>query len=212
MRRGVLAATLPLAVASFVFGTIFGAAAEPLLGAALAVVASAVVYSGSVQFAMAAVLLSGASPLAAVLAASILNLRNLVLGAVMRSRLSVGPLRRAGLSWFLTDEAVGLTLAGAGRPETVLLVAGVVLYVAWNAGTVLGVLGASLVGLASLAEAVFPVLFIGLAAIAAVRKDLVLRAVAAAAITAGIVALWPAGRGVAPVAAVVIVAFPGKLE
>ena len=42
--------------------------------------------------------------------AATLNLRNLVLGAVMRPRLEGSRLSRALRSWFLTDEAVGLAI------------------------------------------------------------------------------------------------------
>jgi predicted branched-subunit amino acid permease len=212
VRGRTVLATIPIAAAVLVFGTIFGAVATPLIGPTLTLVASAVVFSGSVQFAMAAVLLSGATPLAAVLTPSLLNLRNLVLGAVLRPRVSAGPLARAGLGWFLTEEAVGLALASDDRAESVVLTAGILLYASWVAGTALGVLGASLSGLETLAEAVFPVLFIGLAAAAATRRDVVVRAVAAAGITVALAALFPAVRGLAPVAAVIVVAVPGRVE
>lgn len=199
-----------MAAAVFVFGTIFGGVATPLLGTGLTLAASALVFSGSVQFAMAAVLLSGASPLLAVVSPALLNLRNLVLGAVIRPRIATGPVRRAGLAWFLTDEAVGLSLAHGGRAEPLLLGVGITLYVAWVAGTAVGILGASLSGLATLAEAVFPVLFIGLAAVSIARRDHLARALAAAALTAALVLIWPEGRGVAPVIAVVLVTVPGR--
>jgi hypothetical protein len=56
----------------------------------------------------------------------------------------------------------------------------------------------------------FPVLFIGLAAIAATRRDLLLRAVAAVALTLVLSVFMPWARGLAPVLAAVIVALPER--
>ena len=212
MRGGLATAAAPVAAAVFVFGTIFGGVATPIMGPGLTLASSALVFSGSVQFAMAAVLLAGATPIVALASPALLNVRNLVLGAVIRPRVTAGPGRRAGLAWFLTDEAVGLSLARRGPAEPVLLSVGIVLYVAWVGGTAVGILGASLEGLATLAEAVFPVLFIGLAALSVARRDHLVRAVAAAAVTVAVVLLWPGIRGLAPVIAVALVVLPGRVR
>ena len=67
-------------------------------------------------------------------------------------------------------------------------------YAAWVAGTVGVVAGASLGAIAPLAEAVFPVLFIGLAAVTAHRRrDAVLALVAGAAAAALLVVAPGAG-------------------
>ena len=210
MRERLLAA-LPVALAIFIFGTIFGAGVTPVIGGGMAVAMSAFVYSGAVQFAVAGLLLAAASPAAMVLTAAVLNLRNVLLGAVMRGRTTGSPMRRAVVAWFLVDESVGLAI-NSDDPPTTLVVSGVLFYVAWVSGTVLGLFGASLEGLAAAAEAVFPVLFVGLAAISATRLHLLARATAAAALSAAAVVVWPGGRGVIPVLATLLVILPGGGE
>lgn len=210
MRERLLAA-FPVALAIFIFGTIFGAGIAPLIGGAMAVAMSALVFSGAVQFAVAGLLLGAASPAAMVLTAAMLNLRHLLLGAVMRGRMSASAGRRAATAWFLTDESVGLALSSEDPPGT-LVASGAIFYVAWVAGTVVGLWGASLGTLAAAAEAVFPVLFLGLAAVSATRLHLVGRAVAAAAIAGGLAPVWPAGRGLIPILATVAVILPGGQE
>jgi predicted branched-subunit amino acid permease len=77
-------------------------------------------------------------------------------------------------------------------------------------GTVVGVLGGGLAAVESVAGAIFPVLFIGLAALAVTRPSHVLRAVAAAVLTAAVAVLLPDLRMLAPVIAGVLVALPGR--
>lgn len=192
-----------------VFGTIFGGMVAPRLGVGLTVASSAFIFSGSVQFAVAGLMISGASPGAMLLTATMLNLRNPLLAAVLRPHLTSKPLRRAVLGWFLIDETVGLTLASRTRAERTLLIAGIVCYVAWVGGTALGAAGGSLLNLKGLAAAVFPVLFVGLAALSATRRHIAVRAVAAATLTVGIAVVWPEGRGLAPVIAALVVSLPG---
>ncbi len=116
MKRIVLAA-LPPAAAIAVFGVIYGSLIGPEIGTTATMVSSLVIFSGSVQFTLAALLASSAGVGALIAGAATLNLRNLVLGAVMRPRIAGGPAKRAGMARFLTDEAVGLTLASGGlRP------------------------------------------------------------------------------------------------
>ena len=206
-----MAAAAP-AAAIFVFGVIYGSLARPLLGVAGTVLSSMFVFSGSVQFSTAGLLTVGAGAPSLVGAALALNLRNLVLGAVMRSRIEQGPVARAGLAWFLTDEAVGLALASGADAARTLVFSGATFYVVWVAGTVLGLLGASVEGVRSAAEAVFPVLFIGLAALSCPSWSVAARAVVAAAATAVALVLWPASQGVAPVLAAILVAVPGRSE
>jgi predicted branched-subunit amino acid permease len=76
-------------------------------------------------------------------------------------------------------------------------------------GTVVGVLGGGLAAVESLAGAIFPVLFIGLASLAATRRSHVVRALAAALLTAAVALLLPDLRMLAPVVAGVVVALPG---
>ena len=118
----------------------------------------------------------------------------------------------------MIDETFGFTVAAAhGVPEgpertlaaeRTLLVAGAVCYGAWLLGTLLGVAGATIPGVEGFASAVFPVLFIGLAALASRTRSYAFRAAMAAAITAVICFTLPDARALAPVIAGLAVALP----
>lgn len=208
--RQTLAAAVPVALAIAVFGTIFGAIATPLIGAGFAVLASVVIFSGSLQFALIG-LLAADAPLSAVLITAItLNVRHLLLGAAIRPRLGGSALRRAGLGWFLIDESVGLTLTTDQDAARTLLATGLLFGLSWVMGTAAGTLGAALTGLQGISEAIFPVLFVGLAAISATRRDLLVRGGVAALIVIAVARLWPQGRGLGPVLAALLVALPGR--
>ncbi len=209
--RATLVAVVPLAGAIALFGVVFGAASRPVFGTGLTLATSALVFSGVVQFTVAGLAFGGASSLAILATAALVNARNLALGAVLRPHLRGGPVRRAGLAWFVIDETVGLALTRRDHAARTLLIGGVVCYVAWLAGTVVGVVGGGVVpGVAALAAAVFPVLFVALAAMAATSMSLVHRSLGAAAVTVMLAFAWPAGRAIAPVIAAIVVAFPGQ--
>jgi predicted branched-subunit amino acid permease len=210
--RQTLVAALPVALAIAVFGTIYGATVAPLIGADFAVLASLIIFSGSLQFALASLLITGAPPSAILITAVTLNLRHLLLGAALRPRLPGEPLQRAALAWFMIDESAGLALATRADATLTLLVTGVLAYVSWTLGTWVGTLGAALTGLRGISEAVFPVLFVGLAAISATRRHLLVRAGAAGGITLALALLWPQWRGVAPAIAALLVALPAHRE
>ena len=211
--------SLPAAAAVAVFGSLYGAAARAHLGAPLTLASSVIVYSGALQFALVALLGAGATLVPLLLTAVVLNLRHLVLGAALRSRFESGPRRRALLAFFLVDETFGFAIAAGNAvepravgatTERTLLVAGLTLWVAWLVGTLVGVLGGGLAAVESVAGAIFPVLFIGLAALAVTRPSHVARAVAAAVLTAAVAVLLPDLRMLAPVIAGVLVALPGR--
>lgn len=217
--HAIVLRALPAAIAIGVFGALYGAAARPLIGPEMTIGASLVIFSGALQFAIVGLLTAGAAAPALLLTAVTLNLRHIVLGAVLRPRMSDSRLRSAGLAWFLLDETFGFAATAATDPrlstreraditERTLLVAGVVCYASWIVGTVLGVLGAGLPGLEGFASAVFPVLFIGLAALTTRSRSIAARALAAAAVTAVIATTFPDARALAPVVAGVLVALP----
>jgi len=212
--RGILLTSLPAAAAIAVFGTLYGAAAQPLIGAPLTIASSMFIFSGALQFALVGLLSTGAGAPALLLTAGTLNLRHVVMGAVLRPRIGGSRLRRAGLAFTLLDETFGFAVAASDEAgaERTLFVSGIACYIAWQIGTVVGVLGAGLSGVEELADAVFPVLFIGLASLAATTGTLVLRALGAAALTAGVALFLPDIRSVAPVIAGVLVALPGSAD
>lgn len=210
--RTTLAAAAPPAAAILVFGAIYGSLARPLLGVGGTVLSSLLIFSGAVQFTIAALLLAGASAGALIAGSLTLNVRNLLLGAVLRPRIDRGPGERAALGWFLTDESAGLALTLKEDADRTLIVSGLLFYTAWQIGTVLGLLGASLEAVREAADAVFPVLFIGLAALSCTSRSVALRALGAAAVTAAAVILLPGSSAVAAVAAAVFFAVPGGDE
>ena len=155
---------IPIFLAIGVFGTLYGAAAQPHFGTWLTMVSSIVIFSGTVQFTMIGLLAAGAGPLAVVWAIFVVNVRNFALGGALRPHLTGSTWQRVAVSWFLIDETVGLALATGGDADSTLLRSGVIAYVAWVGGTMVGVIGGATLGLEALAGAVFPVLFVGLAA------------------------------------------------
>jgi predicted branched-subunit amino acid permease len=194
-----------------VFGVVFGAAAQPVLGTFLTLAASVFVFSGAAQFTMVGLLAGGASASAVLIAVAVLNLRHLALGALLRPRLAERSApRRAGLAWFLIDETAGLSLVARKDPGRTLLRVGAACYVAWVAGTAVGLAGAAVPGLEDMAAAVFPVLFVGLAAMTAAGLTGAARAVIAAALTVGLLAFWPGLAGLAPLVAAAVIALPGR--
>jgi predicted branched-subunit amino acid permease len=213
-----LATVAPAAAAIAVFGVLYGAIARPLIGPELTMLSSLIIFSGATQFTMIGLVAAGAAAPALLATAAILNVRHLMMGAVLRSSLGPSRLKRALLAWFLLDESFGFTVLAAARtphgPERIavaertLLATGVCCYAAWLVGTLLGILGAGLPGLEGLAAAVFPVLFIALAALTARTRSVVIRAAAAAAITAVICVTLPEWRALAPVVSGLAVAIP----
>lgn len=208
--RTIAVAVLPLAGAIAVFGTIYGAAAEPTIGAALTIATSLLVFSGTLQFATLGLVALGAGPAAVLLTAAALNSRHLVLGALLRPRLDASAPVRAVLAWFLVDESFGLAYAARRRTAATLLIAGLFCYGAWQLGTGLGILGARIEALEDAAGAVFPVLFIGLAAVTSSRRSLAIRAAAAALLVAAISLTLPVLSTLAPVIGALVVALPGE--
>ncbi|HET8740577.1 MAG TPA: AzlC family ABC transporter permease [Acidimicrobiia bacterium] len=194
-----LATVAPIGAAIGVFGTLYGAAAEPLLGTWLTVVSSVLIFSGTVQFTMAGLLAASAGPLAVIWAVFVVNVRNFALGAAVRPRLTGSAPARMLVSWFLIDETVGLALASHESADRTLIRTGLVAYLSWVLGTVVGALAGAVLGLEGLASSLFPVLFIGLAALMIPHRSALARALAGAAVTFALLALWPALAGLAPV-------------
>jgi predicted branched-subunit amino acid permease len=219
--RSVLAVSLPAAAAIAVFGALYGAGARAVLGVPMTIASSLLVFSGALQFALVGLLGAGAAMPALLLTAVTLNLRHVVLGAVLRPRLGGSRPVRAALALLLVDETFGFAVAAgesarrAGRSAAAaagrtLLISGAAFYLAWQIGTVVGVLGAGLAAVEGVAAAIFPVLFIGLASMAATSRSQVVRALGAAAVTVGVALVAPDLRALAPVLAGIAVALPGR--
>ena len=158
---------LPLLPAIVAFGASFGV----LAGAAgvdslAALVMSATTFAGSAQFAMVSVLGTGGTAVAAIGAAVLLNARYAPMALAASGAFRGGPFRRLLEAQLLVDESWALSSRGGGFDRKLLLGAGGILYVGWNAGTAIGVLaGDSLTDPATLGlDAAFPALFLALLA------------------------------------------------
>ena len=175
-------------------------------------------FSGATQFTTIGLVAAGAGAPAILATVALLNVRHLMMGAVLRSSLGQSRLKRALLAWFLLDESFGFTMVAASRTpsgEGRIQVAErtsaghrPVLLRVWLAGTALGILGAGVQGLEDVAVALFPVLFIALAALTARTLSLAARALMAAGITAVIAFTLPQWSALAPVVAGLLVAIP----
>ena len=178
---------LPLIPAIVAFGASFGVLAQAAgVDSLAALVMSATTFAGSAQFAVVSVLGAGGTAAAAIGAAVLLNARYAPMALAASGAFRGGPLRRLVEAQLLVDESWALSSRDGGFDVKVLLGAGGILYVGWNAGTALGVLaGDTLADPATLGlDAAFPALFLALLA-PLLRADGRI-AVAAALIGAGI--------------------------
>ena len=158
-------AVAPIAVAVVAFGASYGILARDAgMGVAAPIVMSLTTFAGSAQFAVASVLESGGAVAAAIVAAVLLNLRYLAIGASVAPSLRGGPLRRLAEGQLAVDESWAIAQRDGEVDRDRMIGAGLVLMVAWCGGTVAGVLGGSALGDPSDygLDAMFPALFLAL--------------------------------------------------
>jgi len=126
------------------------------------IVMSAVVYSGSAQFASTSVLGDGGTVLAAVLAAALVNARFLPMGIAVATSLRGGPVRRAAEGQAVVDASWALANAGGRFDREILIGSSIPQYVGWLVGTILGVVAGSRIGdpKALGLDAMFPAFFL----------------------------------------------------
>jgi predicted branched-subunit amino acid permease len=131
-----------LSVAIIAVGASFGAIAVAAGLPAWAIIAlSTLLYAGGAQF-MAVGLIVAGNPVAAVFAGLLLNARHLPFGLTLGDTLGSGWGARLIGAHLMTDEATAFALAQpeGGQRRRAYWLAGVLLFLAWNAGTILGVL------------------------------------------------------------------------
>jgi 4-azaleucine resistance transporter AzlC len=158
---------LPLMPAIVAFGASFGVLARAAgVDSLAAIVMSATTFAGSAQFAVVSVLGAGGTAAAAIGAAVLLNARYAPMALAASGAFRGGPLRRLLEAQLLVDESWALSSREGHFDRRLLLGAGGILYVGWNAGTAIGVLaGDSLTDPATLGlDAAFPALFLALLA------------------------------------------------
>jgi 4-azaleucine resistance transporter AzlC len=197
LRRGAVTA-IPLAIAVGLFGVSFGvlSASSGGMGALPAIVMSATTFAGSAQFAAASVLSGGGGPATAILAALLLNARYLPIGVSVARFLFGRRIARFFQAQLVVDESWAIAARGGGEFDPHRLVgAGVVLWCAWVAGTVIGVLGGEALGdpAALGLDAAFPALFLALLLPQLEGRRAIAAALLGAAIAIALVPFTPAG-------------------
>jgi 4-azaleucine resistance transporter AzlC len=156
----------PIAVAAGAFSLSFGVLARAAgMGWLAPLVMSATTFAGSAQFAVVSVLGSAGSAGAAIAAAVMLNARYAPIGISIASAFHGSAGKRLVQSQVIVDESWAMTLRRKGGFDVhVFLGAGLVLYLAWNVGTVIGLLLGDVVGDPNRLglDAAFPALFLAL--------------------------------------------------
>lgn len=135
------------------------------MGPVAPIVMSAVVFSGSAQFAVASILAGGGSNLAGVTAAVLLNARFGPMGVAVAPYLKGGRLRRALEGQASVDASWALASRGGGRfDRDTMIGATLAQYPAWVGGTVVGTLGGQAIGDPERLglDAIFPAFFLAL--------------------------------------------------
>jgi predicted branched-subunit amino acid permease len=148
VHRGDLRDALALVAAIAVVGASFGAlAAAGGVPPLLIVGMSVLVFAGGAQFLVVAVVASGGSVVAAVAAGFLLNLRLLPFGLAVGETVGGGWLARLAGAQLVTDETVAFSRARPSGPRAraAFWMCGILLYTAWNVGTVAGMLAGSAV-------------------------------------------------------------------
>ena len=197
LRRGAVTA-VPLAIAVGLFGVSFGvlSATSGGMGALPAVVMSATTFAGSAQFAAASVFTAGGGPLTAIVAALLLNARYLPIGVSVARFLPGGPVRRFLAAQLVVDESWAIAAQGGGQFDPNRLIgAGMVLWLAWVGGTIVGVVGGEALGdPATLGlDAAFPALFLALLVMQLKGRRAVTSALIGGAIALVLVPFTPPG-------------------
>lgn len=195
--REGLRAVAVFAVPTLVLGVSFGVLARSLAwGSAAPVVFSAVVFSGSAQFAAASILGAGGGAASAVTAGVLVNARFLPMGVAVGPSLKGGPLRRALEGQAIVDVSWALASRGEGRfDREVMIGATLPQYVMWLGGTVVGVFVGGAIGNPSKLglDAVFPAFFLALLAEELRSRLAMATALAAAGLAFALLPIAPPG-------------------
>lgn len=143
--RDLSAIGAAVALVGVSFGAIAVAAGlSPWLAAAM----SLLVFAGGSQFAAVAVIASGGSAAAAILAGLALNVRLVPLGLAIAPHLDRSPIGRLLGSHVIADESVAFTLAQPDprRRRVTFWTTGLVLFAAWNIGVPIGAVAGRAIG------------------------------------------------------------------
>ncbi|HSE82500.1 MAG TPA: AzlC family ABC transporter permease [Gaiellaceae bacterium] len=187
----------PIGVAAFAFALSFGVLARASgIGSVEAIVMSATTFAGSAQFAVASILGAAGGVASAIVAATLLNARYAPISVSVAPVFVGGRLRRLLESQLIVDESWAMSRRTDGRYDRRLLVgAGLVLYLCWVGGTVIGALAGDALGdPASLGlDAAFPALFLAILVPQVRSRRALAAAVLGGTIALALVPVAPAG-------------------
>lgn len=211
--RDLLRDAAALSAAVVMIGVSFGAIAVAAgVAPSLTIGMSLLVFAGGSQFLAVGVLSAGGAVAAAVAAGLLLNVRHLPFGLAVADAIGRGwPARLVG-SHLLIDESAAFAVAQREprRAAVAYWATGLVLFVAWNVGTVVGVLAGQAVGDPAVfgVDAAFPAALLALL-LPSLRAAPGLRVAAAGAVLALLTTpLLPAGLPV--LAALAALALAGR--
>jgi len=133
----------PSAVSGFAIGLVFGVLARQAgLGAAEAGIMSALVFAGASQFVVLGLWAAPAPVAAVALAALIVNLRHLLMGAALAPHFrGLSRLKAYGSVFFMADENWALAMGefDKGRRDAAFLIGGgFVMFASWTTSTLIG--------------------------------------------------------------------------
>jgi predicted branched-subunit amino acid permease len=144
-RRRVVRNAVGIGIASGAYALSFGAISVSAgLSIAQTCALSLAMFTGASQFAMVGVVGVGGSPFAGAATAVLLGLRNGLYGLRLSPLLGVRGIRKTAAAQFVIDETTAMAIAQdsdrAGRLG--FWATGLVLFVLWNTGTLIGAVGA----------------------------------------------------------------------
>ena len=199
----------PIGVAAFAFALSFGVLARASgIGSVEAIVMSATTFAGSAQFAAASILGAAGGVVSALVAATLLNARYAPISVSVAPVFVGGRLRRLFESQLIVDESWAMSRRTDGRYDRRLLVgAGLVLYLCWVGGTVIGALAGDALGdPASLGlDAAFPALFLAILVPQVRSRRALAAAVLGGTIALALVPVAPAGVPIVAASAVCLI-------
>lgn len=140
-------ASTPLLLPTAAVGVSFGLLAAPVLGVLPTVVMSALVWSGTAQFAALSILSAGGGAALAASAGLLSNTRFLPMGFAIAPSMNAPPLRRLLTGALLADASFAIGHRPGGRFDVPAIAwAAPLQYLGWLGGTVAGATGAQAVG------------------------------------------------------------------
>lgn len=149
-RRAIIGDAVAIGVASGAYAISFGAIS---VAGGLSVwqtqALSLLMFTGASQFALVGVLAAGGGAAVAVATAALLGTRNGLYALRMAPVLSMRGWRRIPAAQMTIDESTAMAMRHDAEPETERLAfwsTGIAIFILWNLGTLLGALGAGLIG------------------------------------------------------------------